>query len=82
MRAYVPEDLLARLGPRRLDINIDGAPAAPAILDRPGYHDISRQFQSHGHRSILIAFQLDKAVEPDSRDERERGLVIVSLSCE
>src|SRR5262249_47420616 len=58
MRVYVPEDLLARLGPRHLEIAIDGVPAAPAVFDRPGYHDIVRRFRSHGHRSLLLSCQV------------------------
>ena len=82
MRAYVPQDLLERLGPRILKIAIDGVPAAPAILDRPGYHDIVRQFRPQGRRSILLSFQLNNALPPDDQDERERGLIVVSLHCE
>jgi tRNA (mo5U34)-methyltransferase len=79
LRAYLPEDLLKRLGPRRLEIAIDGVPCAPAVLDRPGYHDIARRFRSHGNRSILVSFELDNALPPDEQDQRERALVAVSL---
>jgi tRNA (mo5U34)-methyltransferase len=82
MRVYVPEDLLERLGPRRLDITIDGIPGAPAIFDQPGYHDVVRRFRACGKRSIVASFQLDKALPPDATDDRERGIVVVSLDCE
>ncbi len=82
LRVYVSDDLLARLGPRHLDMTIDGVPAAPAILDQPGYHDIVRRFRSHGHRSVLVSCDLDNAIPPDQHDDRERGLVVVSLDCE
>jgi tRNA (mo5U34)-methyltransferase len=82
LRVYVSEDLLARLGPRVLETVIDGVPAAPAVLDRPGYHDIVRRFRPRGHRSILVSFQLDNAMPPDEHDDRERGLIVMSLDCE
>jgi tRNA (mo5U34)-methyltransferase len=82
LRVYVPEDLLVRLGPRRLEIAIDGEPAAPAVLDDPGYHDIVRRFRTHGRRSVLVNFRLNNALPPDQHDDRERALIVVSLDCE
>jgi SAM-dependent methyltransferase len=82
MRAYVPEDLLQHLGPLRLEIDIDGEPAAPAVLDRPGYHDIVRRFHTHGRRALIASFKLDKALPPDARDPRERGIIVTSVDCE
>jgi hypothetical protein len=61
---------------------IDGVPAAPAILDKAGYHDVVRRFQARGKRSIIASFQLDDALRPDAVDDRERGIVVVSLDCE
>ena len=78
MRVYVPEGL----GPRRLDIAIDGVPATPVILDKSGYHDVVRRFRARGKRSIVTSFQLDSALRPDAIDDRERGIVVVSLDCE
>jgi tRNA (mo5U34)-methyltransferase len=82
LRAYVPDEMLARLGPCTMEINIDGTPVAPAVFDHPGYHDVIRRFHSRGHRSILVSFQLDKALPPDGEDLRERGLIVASLDCE
>jgi hypothetical protein len=82
LNVYVPEDLLARLGPRRMEIAIDGVPCAPAILDQPGHHEIVRRFRATGQRSLLATFQLDDALAPDAADDRERGIVVVSLSVE
>jgi tRNA (mo5U34)-methyltransferase len=78
IRVYVPEGF----GPRRLEIAIDGVPATPATLDRSGYHDIVRRFRSRGQRSIVATFEMDKALPPDESDNRERGIVVVSLDCE
>lgn len=77
MRVWMPEGL----NPRRLEIAIDGVPGAPAILDRPGFHEIVRKFRARGKRSIVASFQLDKATPPDATDDRERGIVVVSLDC-
>jgi hypothetical protein len=82
MRVYVPSDLLARLGPVRLDITVDGETVAPVIFDHEGYHDIVRRFRNHGHQSVIATFQLDKATPPDEHDPRERGLVVLSIDCE
>ncbi len=78
LRVYVPEDF----GARRLEIAIDGVPAMPEFLDEPGYHDVVRRFRAHGKRSIVASFRLDKALPPDGADDRERGIVAVSLDCE
>lgn len=82
LRVYVPPEHLTRLGPLRLEIDVDGEPVAPALLDTPGYHDIVRRFRNHGHRTLIASFRLDKALPPDDQDPRERGLVVVSLDCE
>jgi tRNA (mo5U34)-methyltransferase len=82
MRVYLPDDHIARLGPLRLDINIDGVPAAPAILDRAGFHDIVRRFRSPGRPSVLLTCEVDKALPPDENDDRELAIVVVSLDCE
>jgi len=78
LRVYVPQDF----GPRRLDMAIDGVPATPAMLDASGYHDIVRRFRARGQRSIVASFELDQALPPDAADDRERGIVVVSLDCE
>jgi hypothetical protein len=82
MRVYVPPEHLMRLGPLRLEIDVDGEAVAPALLDTPGYHDIVRRFCNHGHRALIASFQLDKALPPDDHDPRKRGLVVVSLDTE
>ena len=65
MRVYMPEDL----GPRRLEIAIDGEPATPAIFDTSGYHDVVRRFRSRGKRSIVVSCEVDKALPPDAAAE-------------
>jgi len=82
VRVYVPEHLLAQLGPLRLEMDIDGEPVAPAELKSAGYHDIVRRFRSHGHRAIVVSFSLNKAMPPDQHDPRERALVVVSIDVE
>jgi len=82
LRVYVPTEHLERLGPLRLDINIDGETVAPVVLDTPGHHDVVRRFRSHGHRSLIALFRLDKALPPDDHDTRELGIVVVSMDCE
>ena len=82
MRVYVPEDLLANVGPQRLEIAIDGTPAAPVMLERSGYHDIVRRFRAQGRQSIVVSCQVDKALPPDAQDPRERALVVVSIDCQ
>jgi hypothetical protein len=82
MRVYVPPDLLERAGPIRMEIDDDGEPAAPVILDTAGYQEIVRRFRWHGHRSVIASFRLDKALPPDDRDPRERGVVMVAIDCE
>jgi SAM-dependent methyltransferase len=82
MKVYVPEDLLERFGPRRLEIDVDGEPSAPAIFDSPGYHEIVRRFRTRGRRSILVSCRVDNAMPPDDEDSRERALVVVSLDVE
>jgi SAM-dependent methyltransferase len=82
LRVWHSEEMLARLGTRRLSIRIDGVPVAPALLDQPGYLRIARRFQARGSRSIVVEFELDAAIPPDAQDQRERGIVVVSLDCE
>jgi SAM-dependent methyltransferase len=82
MRFYVADDLLQRLGPLRLDIDIDGEPTAPVLFDSAGYHEVERRFRIHGRRALIASFTLDKALQPDDRDQRERGIVVVSIDCE
>jgi SAM-dependent methyltransferase len=82
IRIWVGEDILERFGSRQLNIRIQGVPMEPAMLDQPGYLSITRRFRAHGSRSILVEFEVDRALPPDEKDERERGVVVVSLDCE
>jgi hypothetical protein len=78
LRVYVPEGF----PPRRLEMAIDGVPATPALLETSGYHDVVRRFRARGQRSIVASFEVDQALPPDAADDRERGIVVVSLDCE
>lgn len=82
LRVFVPEELLARLGPRRMTVSIDGVPVEPAVFDTPGHQSIVRRFRARGKRSIVASFRLDAAIPADEIDDRERGIIVVALDCE
>ena len=82
LQVYIPEEHLQTLGTLHMDIQIDGVPAAPAVFDRPGFHDIVRLFRAGGRQSILLSCEVDKALPPSEADNRELAIVVVTLECE
>ena len=81
MQAYLPRESFDRLGPVTLRIRVGGAELEPARLQTPGSHAVIRPIKNL-QGDVLAEFELDKALEAESREARELGIIVASLELE
>ncbi len=84
LRFSLPESLLERVGPVTLSARLAGQALPPESYDQPGEHLFRRAVPASGltGQEAVAEFELDKALPPEATDERERGLVAISLRLE
>ena len=80
MQLWVAEESVRRLGPITLRSWADGRELEPAVYDTPGLAMYSRALQGSGE--VEVRFCLDKALPPDSTDDRERGVIVARIGVE
>ena len=75
---YLPEAVIARLGPISLAASVNGSPLEPQTYTAPGEYVFTRSLPagSESAERLLAEFRLDRALPPDEDDPRERGLVV------
>jgi hypothetical protein len=78
----LPEVALQRLGPITLAATINGAPLPPETYAASGEHAFISPLPADlpSADRILVEFRLDKAQPPSLEDERELGLIALSVS--
>jgi tRNA (mo5U34)-methyltransferase len=81
MRVFVPPELLAQLGPLRMEIRAGNSVLPPAVFDHSGIQSLTRTMQD-GENPEAIAFHLDRALVPDGQDPRERGIIVADFAFE
>jgi len=82
MKIYVPEESLQRLGPLTLSSSAGGRELEPAIYETPGLHTLVRHLDAAGGAELLLRFRLSGALPPDQEDDRERGIIVGSITVE
>ena len=77
----LPEVALERLGPVTLAATVNGAPLPPETFAHSGEHTYIHKVPATatGRDPILVEFQLDKAQPPSLDDQRELGLIVLSV---
>jgi hypothetical protein len=53
----------------------------PAVFDQPGTQSLTRALPV-SDASATLTFQLDRALEPDSADPRQRGIIVADFAFE
>jgi tRNA (mo5U34)-methyltransferase len=80
----LPEVALAHLGPVTLAATVNGAPLPAETYPHSGEHTYIRRVPAAAMSgaTILVEFQLDKAQPPSLDDQRELGLIALSVKLE
>lgn len=74
---HVPDVLLAKLGPIRVEARSGGKTRGSAVLSKPGEARLTIEVPASGE--TLVEFELDKALPPGKSDPRELGIVATSF---
>jgi hypothetical protein len=78
MKLYVAEESVRRLSRITLHAAANGVALAPAVFDAVGMESYVRELQSESGE-LELRFRLDKALPPEESDDRERGIIVVSM---
>ena len=81
LQVYLPQELFDRLGALTLKTRVDGVELDPAVLNSAGAHSVIRPVKGLGNE-VLAEFELDKALEAKSAEERELAIIVASLELE
>ena len=84
LKFVLPEAVLERLGSVTLTATLEGQPLPPETYRQAGECVYRREIPAAGlpPGTVVAEFELDKALPPDETDQRERGLIAVSLRFE
>jgi hypothetical protein len=74
LNLYIPDEAVTR--PLGLTIRAGGEELPPAVFDRGGLQTLVRDVGV----DQLIEFELERALAPDEKDPRERGIVVGSIT--
>jgi tRNA (mo5U34)-methyltransferase len=78
MRFYIAEESIRRLARLTLSANVDGRALEPAMYDTPGPATYVREIASP-RDEVTIEFMLDRALEPEEADSRQRGIIVAAI---
>lgn len=79
LKFYIADESIRRLGALTLQAEAAGVPLLPAVYDTPGLATYVRDVTT-APGEIEVRFTLDKALAPEERDSRERGIIVASIS--
>ena len=74
----IPEPLIQRLGTLQLSAVANGAILEPEQFPESGEYRYEREIEADGGE-VVVEFELDKALAPDPPDQRELGVMVLSL---
>jgi SAM-dependent methyltransferase len=78
MRFYIPEESIRRLGCLTLSAAANGQPLEPAVYEIPGPATYVRTLDLPAGE-VTVEFTLDRALEPDAADDRQRGIIVAAI---
>jgi tRNA (mo5U34)-methyltransferase len=79
MKVFLPPELLAQVGPMRMDIFAGAGVLSPAVFDQAGVQSVTRSTAGLAD-GAMITFRLDRGLDPDGQDPRERGIIVADLA--
>lgn len=78
MKLYVAGESVRCLGAITLHATANGVALLPAVYDTAGMESYRRELDMESGE-VELRFTLDKALAPDEADDRERGIIVVSI---
>ena len=78
MRFYIADESVRRLGRLTLSAMVDGRALEPAVYDTPGPATYVRELAAAGDE-VTVEFMLDRALEPEEADSRQRGVIVAAI---
>ena len=73
---HLPEPLLAEHPSLTLRATVNGTPLPPATFSTPGEHEYSGTLPSLASGTVQVDFELDRALGPSDKDQRELGVLV------
>lgn len=73
LNLYIPPEAVDR--PLHMSIRAGGRTLPPAVFERAGLETVVRDIRA----DEMIEFELERALAPDERDPRERGIIVGSI---
>jgi len=82
MNIYVPEALISKCGTVTLHANANGIDLPSHPLEKPGQYEYRQSLGKlcTGDTDVRIDFALDKALEGEPSDDRERGIIVSRIA--
>lgn len=81
MKVFLPPELLKKVGSVRMEIDAGGNQLPPAVFDQAGVQSLTRSTAGLAD-GATITFRLDRGLDPDGQDPRERGIIVADLAFE
>ncbi len=84
LKFTIPDVIIAKLGSVTVAATVNGSALPPEKYDKPGEFSYSRDVPSNllTGESARVDFTLDKAMAPSDSDQRELGVVVLSVGLE
>jgi hypothetical protein len=84
LRFTVPDVVITRLQSVTISASVNGSPLPPETYSKPGEFTYSRDVPPNllTGESVRVDFTLDKAMAPSEADQRELGVVVLSVGLE
>lgn len=84
MNFAVPDPVINRLKTITLTPSVNGVQLTPEAYDKAGDYILTREVPASAFKSSVatVDFVLDRALPPDSTDQRELGIVVNSIGLE
>ena len=80
MSVHIPEVVLDRFGEVTVRAIANGVSLPEERYTEPGQHEYRRKLPAPtGESDVRIDFSIDRALEPDAADARERGIIVRSI---
>lgn len=79
---YISDDLIERNRSVALSVRVNGQALPPEVYASSGPKKLARRLKRITSMELLLEFSLNAALPPDSRDPRERGVVVSAIAVE
>ena len=81
VKFYIAEESIRQLGSLTLSATAGGRALEPAVYETAGLANYVRTLDCAGGE-VTVDFALDRALEPDEHDDRQRGIIVAAITAE